>query len=179
MLTNFSQSNSQPKRAKEITDAEAELPRPRLRPVLSEENFDAVDFKMTLSRFPNPTLAARLFTTLENGRIDYLLRQAYRGIRRDLNFVRARLIDNRPPVTSLPMDQLLYELLFQITLCGDVIDPVARRAYGEVIREFHQIIGQCLHQENANVADTRDRYQARLRDAAIAAYRRKRRRRKR
>ena len=140
--------------ANELVDAESELPRPRPRPALSEENFDVVDFKMTLSRFPNPTLAARLFTTLENGRIDYLLRQAYRGIRRDLNFVRARLIDNRPPVTSLPMDQLLYELLFQITLCGDVIDPVARRAYGEVIREFHQIIGQCLHQENANVADT-------------------------
>ena len=138
----------------DFTDAESELPSQRLRPALSEENFDVVDFKMTLSRFPNPTLAARLFTTLENGRIDYLLRQAYRGIRRDLNFVRARLIDNRPPVTSLPMDQLLYELLFQITLCGDVIDPVARRAYGEVIREFHQIIGQNLHQENANVADT-------------------------
>ncbi|MFN7926645.1 MAG: hypothetical protein U0Y68_01655 [Blastocatellia bacterium] len=41
--------------------------------------------------------------------------------------VRARLIDNRPPVTSLPVDQLLYELLFQITLCGGVIDPAARK----------------------------------------------------
>ena len=143
-----------------VTDSEEiEIPeeyslRKRLRPDLSEEHFAAVDFKLVLSRFPNPSLAARIFTTLENGRIDYRLRQAYRGIRRDLNFVRARLIDNRPPITSLPMDQLLYELLFQITLCGDVVDPVARRAYGEVIREFHNIIGQCLHQENANVADT-------------------------
>ncbi len=138
----------------EIEIPEESILRQRFRPDLSDEHFDAADFKLTLTRFPNPGLAARIFTTLENGRIDFLLRQTYRGIRRDLNFVRARLLDNRPPITSLPMDQMLYELLFQITLCGGVVDPVARKAYGDVIGEFHRIVEECLHQENASVADT-------------------------
>lgn len=129
-------------------------PRQKLLPPLSAEQISSVDFKLVLSRFPNPGLATRIFTTLENGRIDFWLRHVYRGIRRDLNFVRARLIDQRPPVTSLPVEQLLYELLFQITLCGGVIDPVARKAYGNVIGEFHKIIEECLYINGSTVADT-------------------------
>lgn len=153
----FSQQDDSPSRLADSEEAEIPedyIPRKRLRPELSEEHFDAADFRLVLSRFPNPGLATRIFTTLENGRIDYRLRHAYRGIRRDLNFVRARLIENRPPVTSLPVDQLLYELLFQITLCGGVIDPAARKAYGDVIGEFHRIIEECLYQDEASVADT-------------------------
>ncbi len=148
------QSQSRLADSEEIEIPEEYILRQRFRPDLSEAQFEFADFKLALSRFPNPGLATRIFTTLENGRIDSRLRKAYRGIRRDLNFVRARLIDNRPPVTSLPVDQLLYELLFQITLCGGVIDPVARKAYGDVIAEFHLIIEQCLHQEEASVGDS-------------------------
>jgi len=140
--------------SEEIEIPEEYILRQRFRPDLTAESFEFADFRSTLSRFPNPGLATRIFTTLENGRIDSRLRKAYRGIRRDLNFVRARLIDNRPPVTSLPVDQLLYELLFQITLCGGVIDPAARKAYGDVIGEFHRIIEECLHQEEASVGDS-------------------------
>lgn len=148
------QSPSRLADSEEIEIPEEYILRQRFRPDLTAESFEFADFRSTLSRFPNPGLATRIFTTLENGRIDSRLRKAYRGIRRDLNFVRARLIDNRPPVTSLPVDQLLYELLFQITLCGGVIDPAARKAYGDVIGEFHRIIEECLHQEEASVGDS-------------------------
>ena len=94
---------------------------------------EAADYKTVLSRFPNQTLAARIFTTLENGRIDWRLRSVYRGIRRDLDFVRSRLIERRPKITDLTVEQAVYELLFQITLCGGVIDETARRAYAEII----------------------------------------------
>jgi hypothetical protein len=121
---------------------------------LTEEQIENVDYKTALSRFPNTTLAVRIFTTLENGRVDFRLRRAYRGIRRDLDFVRARLAERRPPILSLPLEQLIYELLFQITLCGGVVDELVRRAYAGIVREFEEIVESYLRQDEATVADT-------------------------
>ncbi|HKP13300.1 MAG TPA: hypothetical protein VJZ91_14365, partial [Blastocatellia bacterium] len=39
-----------------------------------------INFLSVLYEYPNTELALRLFTTIENGRIDFLLRTAYRGI---------------------------------------------------------------------------------------------------
>ena len=93
-----------------------------VRPPLRPEDIESVTYRTVLHRFPNASLATRIFTTLENGRIDHLLRASYRGIRRDLDFVRARLIERRPPVIELPVELAIYEILFQITLCGGVIE---------------------------------------------------------
>jgi hypothetical protein len=121
---------------------------------LTETQMENADFKTVISRFPNSLLAMRLFTTLENGRIDYHLRQQYRGIRRDLNFVRSRLIENRPSIIGMPIDQLVYEILFQITLCGGVMDQTARQAYHDVIHQFEEIVADYLRHDSATVADT-------------------------
>jgi hypothetical protein len=126
----------------------------RTRPQLDPAQIEAADYKIVLSRFPNPTLAARIFTTLENGRIDWRLRSTYRGIRRDLDFVRSRLIDHRPPIAELTVEQAVYEMLFQITLCGGVVDEIARRAYSEVIFQFERIVAEYLRHDGATVADT-------------------------
>ena len=112
------------------------------------------DYKLILSRFPNVTLATRIFTTLENGRIDWRLRDTYRGIRRDLDFVQQRLIDRRPPIVELTAEQAVYEMLFQITLCGGVIDEIARRGYAEVILPFERIVAEYLRRQAASVAET-------------------------
>src|SRR5262245_12503569 len=124
------------------------------RPQLEQLQVEWADYKTVLSRFPNQTLAARIFTTLENGRIDWRLRTAYRGIRRDLDFVRSRLIERRPPIADLTVEPAIYEMLFQITLCGGVIDETARRAYAEVIIQFERIIADYLRRDDATVADT-------------------------
>src|SRR5262245_4599831 len=126
----------------------------RARPELEPIQIEAADYKTVLSRFPNHTLAARIFTTLENGRIDWRLRSAYRGIRRDLDFVRSRLIERRPPIAELNVEQAVYEMLFQITLCGGVIDETARRAYSEVIFQFERVVADYLRHDDATVADT-------------------------
>ncbi|QQS49171.1 MAG: VWA domain-containing protein [Acidobacteriota bacterium] len=126
----------------------------RVRPELDPERIETADYKLVLSRFPNHLLATRIFTTLENGRIDWRLRSAYRGIRRDLDFVRSRLIERRPPFAELTVEQAVYEMLFQITLCGGVIDDLARRAYGEIIGEFERIVADYLRQDEATVGDT-------------------------
>jgi hypothetical protein len=124
------------------------------RPELEPIQIETADYKTVLSRFPNHTLAARIFTTLENGRIDWRLRSAYRGIRRDLDFVRSRLIERRPKITDLTVEQAVYEMLYQITLCGGVIDETARRAYAEVIFQFERIVADYLRRDDATVADT-------------------------
>ncbi len=124
------------------------------RPPLTDAQFENADYKLVLARFPNSLLAARIFTTLENGRIDWRLRTAYRGIRRDLDFVKQRLIERRPPIGQLTIEQTLYELLFQITLCGGVIDDTAQRAYSQFILELEAIVAEYLRRDLAGVADT-------------------------
>ncbi len=114
---------------------------------------DGVDFLAALSEFPNTDLATRLFTTIENGRIDFLLRAVYRGIRRDLDFVRTRLIERRPRIEDIPPDLLPFELLFQLSICGGAT-PEARRAYPKVVRELEQILGSYVFDRNATVADS-------------------------
>ena len=121
---------------------------------LEPSAFDRADYGMVLARFGNPGLATRVFTTLENGRIDWRLRHTYRGIRRDLDFVRGRLIDRRPPIAELTIEQAVYEMLFQITLCGGVTDETARRAYAEIIYRFEQIVAEYLRRDDATVGDT-------------------------
>ncbi|MBO0799227.1 MAG: VWA domain-containing protein, partial [Blastocatellia bacterium] len=126
----------------------------RPRPALDAGTFATADYKTVLARFPNQMLATRIFTTLENGRIDWRLRSSYRGIRRDLDFVRARLVERRPPIAELTAEQAVYEMLFQITLCNGVIDEDARRAYAETIQEFERIVAEYLRRDDSVVGDT-------------------------
>ncbi len=114
---------------------------------------EGLDFVCALAEFPSPDLATRLFTTIENGRIDFLLRTAYRGIRRDLDFVRARLIERRPALEDIPAELLPFELLFQVAICGGA-SPESRRSHPTVIRELDRIFADYVFRENATVGDS-------------------------
>jgi hypothetical protein len=118
-----------------------------------DPDVERVNFLKVLAEFPNPELALRLFTTIENGRIDFLLRHVYRGIRRDLDFVRERLIERRPDIENIPVELLPFELLFQIAICGGPT-PDARRNYPTVIRELEQILANYILREGATVGDS-------------------------
>ena len=122
-------------------------------PIAKEPADGSVDFVRVLARFPNPDLATRLFTTIENGRIDFLLRTTYRGIRRDLNFVRRRLIERRPLLEDVPAELLPFELLFQLAICGEATAD-ARRSYPTIIRELERILTEYVFREGASVADS-------------------------
>jgi nitric oxide reductase NorD protein len=116
-------------------------------------NPESVDFLHVLDEFSNQEIAMRLFTTVENGRIDYLLRRTYRGIRRDLDFVRLRLLERRPEITSLPLEFVPFELLFQVALCGGAT-LTARRAYPSVVAQLEEIFATFVFHENVTVADS-------------------------
>ncbi|MGB7201662.1 MAG: VWA domain-containing protein [Pyrinomonadaceae bacterium] len=101
------------------------------------------DYKTVLNAFPEPRLARKIFSTMENARIDYLLRQTYRGLRRDLDLMQSFLRANRPYIFDLPIHQVPFELLFQITLCGGATDD-AKQFYGQVVSEIETVVESYL-----------------------------------
>ena len=114
---------------------------------------DGSDYRAVLSLFPQSGLARRIFSTLENGRIDRRLRHTYRGLRRDLDFTRDHIRVNRPRIIDLPVTLVPFELLFQITLCGGAMDD-ARQFYGQIVSELEGIIADYLSGPESGVADT-------------------------
>ena len=130
-------------------EEEARRARASRRPALSPD----ADYRAALALFPLTALAVRIFSTLENGRIDRRLRHAYRGLARDLDMVREHLRSQRPRVATLPTALVPFELLFQVTLCGGALDD-ARNFYGPAVSEIETIVAEYLSRPDSTVADT-------------------------
>jgi hypothetical protein len=111
------------------------------------------DYRAVLKVFPEPRLARKIFGTMENARIDTRLRTAYRGLRKDLDLMQDFLRNNRPYIFDVPMHQVPFELLFQITLCGGATDD-ARQFYGQVVSEIETTVDSYLKMKTAGVADS-------------------------
>ena len=114
---------------------------------------DQLDYLMVLRRFPQSQLARRIFGTLENGRIDRRLRAQYRGLVRDLDFIREHLKRSRPEIIDLPASLVPFELLFQIALLGGARED-ARQYYSQIVSELETIVVEYLGEKEATVADT-------------------------
>jgi nitric oxide reductase NorD protein len=112
-----------------------------------------LSYQSILRFFPVPQLARRIFGTLENGRIDRRLRRKYRGLARDLDFIREHLRGSRPRITELPASLVPFELLFQVTLLGGALDD-SRQFYGQIVSELETIVTNYLAEPQASVADT-------------------------
>ncbi len=111
------------------------------------------DYRAVLQAFPESRLAKKIFGTMENARIDAALRRTYRGLRKDLDLMQTLLREKRPFIFDLPVNQVPFELLFQITLCGGATDD-ARQFYGQIVSEIETVIEQYLAIKNATVADS-------------------------
>jgi hypothetical protein len=111
------------------------------------------DYRAVLQIFPEPRLAKKIFGTMENARIDATLRRTYRGLRKDLDLMQTFLREKRPFIFDVPMAQVPFELLFQITLCGGATDD-ARQFYGQIVSEIETVIENYLAIKNATVADS-------------------------
>ncbi|MGI8544677.1 MAG: nitric oxide reductase activation protein NorD [Aridibacter sp.] len=111
------------------------------------------DYKVVLQVFPEPHLARRIFGTMENARIDQKLRQNYRGLVKDLDLMQNFLGERRPYIFDLPMYQVPFELLFQITMCGGATED-AKHFYGQIVSEIETVIESYLQIKDATVADS-------------------------
>jgi nitric oxide reductase NorD protein len=111
------------------------------------------DYRSVLKVFPEPRLARKIFGTMENARTDNRLRQTYRGLRKDLDLMRTFLAEKRPYIFDVPIHQVPFELLFQITLCGGATDD-AKQFYGQIVSEIETVIESYLAIKEATVADS-------------------------
>ncbi|MDI1242849.1 MAG: VWA domain-containing protein [bacterium] len=111
------------------------------------------DYREVLKVFPEPRLARKIFGTMENARVDNRLRQMYKGLRKDLDLMRRYLAEKRPYIFDVPIHQVPFELLFQITMCGGATDD-ARQFYGQIVSEIETVIESYLAMEKATVADS-------------------------
>ncbi len=111
------------------------------------------DYKNILQVFPEPRLAKKIFGTMENARIDASLRRNYRGLRKDLDFMQEFLRERRPYIFDVPMAQVPFELLFQITMCGGATDD-ARQFYGQIVSEIETVIENYLKTFHRRDAET-------------------------
>ncbi len=129
------------------------------------------DYKTVLQIFPEPNLAKRIFGTMENARIDNHLRQTYRGLRKDLDLMQNFLREKRPYIFDLPINQVPFELLFQITLCGGATDD-ARQFYGQIVSEIETVIENYLQTSNGEIQNTKSKIQdSTVADALMATSR--------
>jgi nitric oxide reductase NorD protein len=138
------------KNAQKEAESQKQGPKSRSQKI---RNPESIDFLRVLDEFPSKDIALRLFTTIENGRIDFLLRQAYRGIRRDLDFVRLRLLERRPGIEKIAPEFVPFELLFQIALCGGAT-PDARRVFPAITSQLEDIFAAYIFNASATVGDS-------------------------
>ncbi|HEY8224708.1 MAG TPA: VWA domain-containing protein [Pyrinomonadaceae bacterium] len=117
------------------------------------DGLEHLGYAGVLGLFPLPQLARRIFTTLENGRIDRRLRMTYRGLARDLDLIREHLRSSRPSITQLPATLVPFELLFQIALLGGARDD-SRQYYSQIVSELETIVVDYLSNSRATVADS-------------------------
>ena len=78
------------------------------------------DIQTDLAGFPelidSNRLAADIFTIVEDGRIDYLTKQQYRGIAGDFGRIQDEALSTRPPLTVYRLKEAFLEVLVQMSL---------------------------------------------------------------
>ncbi len=111
------------------------------------------DYERFFDLFPERRLASDLFAALEDARVDHLVRQHYRGLRRAYGMVQAAAVIGRPAPQQLPLRMALVELLIRMTLLeGDKKIPVPQSLY-DVVQRMAVILARLRHDE-ATVEDS-------------------------
>jgi nitric oxide reductase NorD protein len=90
-----------------------------LRPQLAQKsgNADApTELRRFFNLFADRTLAADIFTVVEDSRVDFLLNREYKGIRQEYHRVQKDALSARPPLHTRPLQEALLEILIQISL---------------------------------------------------------------
>ncbi len=126
---------------------------PRLTPARLNGN---ADWLTLVTLFPLTTLARRLFTILENARVERQLRLRYRGLGRELDMACGQRRRSRPPDQYLVKYEGLLDLLFKEALGAGVSDDEPdlddeQRAW---LKKAREALAARIYKDGANVADT-------------------------
>jgi nitric oxide reductase NorD protein len=76
------------------------------------------DFERFFAGFPRPSVARDIFYCLEDGRVDYLLRQTYRGLAPRIERLIQDGLASRPPLAGRPLWGAALEMLLHLCCVG-------------------------------------------------------------
>ncbi|MBI5197083.1 MAG: VWA domain-containing protein [Nitrospirae bacterium] len=103
-----------------------------------------------LSHLPDPVLANILWTIAEEGRIDFLVRSEYPGIRADMDAVITLQMGDRPDLFQMPPHQGVLEALMRLSVTEDVNVPLPLL---DVVSGAYDILKNVMRR-GATVADS-------------------------
>lgn len=138
------------KPAKLFTDMRPRLPQPAERG--EEEEKPATDLERFFNSFANRTLAAAIFNAVEDGRVDYILKQEYKGLRDTYERIQRDELQRRRPLHYLRLREALVWLLVDLTL-EDVANIPVPEVAASSLRAMAQII-QKMQNTEATVEDS-------------------------
>jgi hypothetical protein len=118
------------------------------------------DWHTLINIFPQTTVARRLFTILENARIEFLLGQKYKGLRPDLAFARSERHRTKPADQYVMKYEPLLEQLF-IEALGDRESITSSQGEfkcteenNEWLVKVREVLGTHIYKHPSTVADT-------------------------
>jgi hypothetical protein len=88
--------------------------------------------------YPHPRLMQDLWTVLEDARVEFLLREAYPGLRRDLAQLAAEAVTPRDPSHGLTVKELLVDCLLRLST-GEAESTAVPRAVQDEARELWRL----------------------------------------
>ncbi|RJP69466.1 MAG: VWA domain-containing protein [Candidatus Abyssobacteria bacterium SURF_17] len=88
----------------------------------------ASHYELFFQMFDEPHLVRDIFFALEDGRIDFRLREKYRGLAPELAKVAASSLNERPEPLSLPLQEALVESLIRLSISGQIEEDLPHEA---------------------------------------------------
>lgn len=91
----------------------------------NNQNNVLTDIQQFFNLFPNKELALDIFTVIEGGRIDNIVKHDYLGIKKEYEKIQLESLELRPNLESLTIRKMLVEILlqFSITQKGELNIP--------------------------------------------------------
>lgn len=116
------------------------------------------DWHTLINLFPQTTIARRLFTILENARVEFLLSERYKGLRRDLEFARSERHRMRPPDQYvMKYEPLLEELFIEALGSRETLGPNRSEDTKENVEwldKVREVLQEHIYKSPSTVADT-------------------------
>ncbi|MDO8671056.1 MAG: hypothetical protein Q7O66_06450 [Dehalococcoidia bacterium] len=111
------------------------------------------DFERFFDLFQNRRLAKDIFTIVEDSRVDGLLKQEYRGLRRPFRLAQETSLSTRPSLILLPLREAMLEILIMVSIdsCGSVRVPTLMVPSLRLVLGILRLV---KHNEGATVEDS-------------------------
>ncbi len=90
---------------------------------ISEKGKEISSLEAFFHLFPRKDLAQDLFHVLEGARVDHCLQREYQGLKKEMNRFLPLAMEERPAISSLPLQQAILESILRWALLGEPMRP--------------------------------------------------------